>query len=211
MVSDLMHTLPFRWTSLLSLLIVSSFAGAAHASPTLSPIQLTQLHYTLQSAEQVLTPASGETSSSFDPRKAEFWVVTFVSARCPCSAAHEERMTELAKKFGGQKFAFLGIHANADEPASEARVHFTASQLPFRVIEDSQNQWLTTLGALKTPHSYIIEARTGRIVYQGGIDDSAHPSTASRFYLSEVLDDINQGKPPRIEVSRALGCQIKRK
>lgn len=211
MIPEVMRNLSIRWTWLLSLSFILGGLANAHASASLSPIQLTQLNYTLQNADQLLTPSLGETPSTLDPKKADYWVVTFMSARCPCSAAHEDRMKELAKKFSGSKFAFLGIHANADETLEEARAHFSASQLPFRIIEDSQSQWINALGALKTPHSYVIEARTGRILYQGGIDDSSHPSTASRFFLSEVLDDIQASKPPRVEVARALGCQIKRR
>jgi hypothetical protein len=82
--------------------------------------------------------------------------------------------------------------------------------LPFPILSDKHSQWINALGAMKTPHSYIIEARTGNVLYQGGIDDSTHPDRASRFHLAEAIEDLKAGKSPRVSQTRALGCQIKR-
>jgi len=182
----------------------------SHAAVSLSPLELTQLKYSLKARDALLGAETAPVPTERFLNDSDYWVVTFVSSRCPCSAAHESRIKALAERYKKSKFAFLGVHANADETQEEARAHFEKARFPFPVLSDRLGQWAHSLGALKTPHAYIINARSGAIVYQGGVDDSTHPDRASRFYLSEALEDLSDGKAPRVSQTRALGCQIKR-
>lgn len=131
----------------------------------------------------------------------------FLSARCPCSAAHEPALAELAKKH--PEFEFVGVHSNADEPEAESREHFAKAGLPFRVVEDSGSKLANRFGALKTPHVFVVDAKD-QILYQGGVDDSQHPASANRRYLDEALTALKAGKKPAEARTRALGCVIRR-
>lgn len=199
-------------SALLSALLIGTVLtpGAARATSSLSPLELTQLKYSLKARDALLGIAGDSKPVELSQKESDYWVVTFVSSRCPCSAAHEARLKELAERYKASKFSFLGVHSNADETQDEARAHFEKARFPFPVLSDRHGQWAHALGALKTPHAYIIDARSGSIVYQGGVDDSTHPDRASRFYLAEALEDLAAGKAPRLSQTRALGCQIKR-
>ena len=134
-------------------------------------------------------------------------VVVFLSAKCPCSASHEELLKNLSTEF--KDFAFVGIHSNADENAEDTKNHFTTAHLNFPVLQDKKNLWANELGALKTPHAFVFNNK-GELLYQGGVTDSHVGPAAKKQFLKEVLSDIEDGKAPRLKEGRALGCFIQR-
>ncbi|NDD91678.1 thioredoxin family protein, partial [bacterium] len=137
-------------------------------------------------------------------------VLAFVSSRCPCSASHESELKRLAEAYSQKGFQFVGIHSNQNETADEARVHFKVSKLGFPIIRDTGALIANQLGAIKTPHVYVIH-RDGRILYQGGVDDSQIQQTASTHYLADALAQVSAGQDPEPSKTRALGCVISRR
>jgi hypothetical protein len=134
-------------------------------------------------------------------------VVVFLSARCPCSASHEPVLKSLATQFKG--FAFVGVHANADEPLADAKRHFEAAALPFPIVQDREGHLADCYGALKTPHVFVV-GKDGSTLFTGGVDDSHLAEQATEPYLKEALAAIEGGKRPPHEKVRSLGCVIKR-
>ncbi len=136
-------------------------------------------------------------------------VVAFVSSKCPCSSSHEVTLRELARQYVPQGFQFVAVHSNQDEPAATAQAHFQASAMGIPVLQDDGAQVADQLGALKTPHVYVISP-AGELLYQGGVDDSHHAAGAKKHYLAEALGAIAQGRAPELAQSRTLGCVITR-
>lgn len=134
-------------------------------------------------------------------------VIVFLSAKCPCSASHEEILKGLRAEF--KDFTFLGIHSNSDEPIDITESHFKNSQMTFPILEDTKNAWANQFGALKTPHAFVVNTK-GEIIYQGGVTNSHVGPAATTQYLKEVLIDLSAGKAPRHKIGRALGCYIQR-
>lgn len=132
----------------------------------------------------------------------------FLSAKCPCSSGHEEKLKELAQTYSPE-IQFTGIHSNADESSELAREHFKESNLGFPVIEDPQAKIADELGALKTPHVFLISAE-GKILFQGGVDDSKNAAESKTQYLKDALEDVKAGREPKVATARSLGCVIKR-
>jgi hypothetical protein len=66
--------------------------------------------------------------------------------------------------------------------------------------------------AKTTPHIFIIDP-TGKLIYQGALDDK--PTTeqedlkGARNYLNEVLTDAMAGKPIPVASTRPYGCSVK--
>jgi peroxiredoxin len=136
-------------------------------------------------------------------------VVVFVSALCPCSAAHEDALRDLAKEFQAAGVRFVGIHSNQNESPEKTREHFGATKLGFPVLQDPGAAIADQLGALKTPHAFVLNS-DGKILYQGGVDDSHEAATAKKFHLRDALLALLQGKPVPAARTRALGCMISR-
>lgn len=136
-------------------------------------------------------------------------VIVFLSAKCPCSASHEQKLRELYAQFSSQGFRFVGIHSNADEPWNLSSRHFSESKLPFPVIEDAGSTLANQMGALKTPHVFVVSPQAA-VLFQGGVDDSHIAQVAKKQYLQEALVALSAGQTPPRNAVRALGCVIKR-
>lgn len=168
---------------------------------------------TTASALEPLTEIKGQNvvtsenvSFSF-PSSSPFTVLIFMSAKCPCSASHEVLLKDLAEQY--KEYSFVGVHANADEDAEITTAHFKAASLPFPVLQDMKGTLANKLGALKTPHAFVLNKK-GEVIYQGGVTDSHVGPTAKRHFLKEVLEDLRAQKIPRHKEGRALGCYIQR-
>lgn len=136
-------------------------------------------------------------------------VVVFLSVNCPCSKGHEKALAKIYQEFQGPEFQFIGVHSNADESYENTVAHFKEAQMPFPVIQDQGAQIAEELLALKTPHAYVIDPE-GKILYQGGVDDSHQAVTARENYLENTLTLIRKNQPVLKSNVRVLGCAIKR-
>lgn len=159
--------------------------------------------YTFQ-AKDVLN----QKSVSFPAAKAKASVVLFLSAQCPCSASHEKTIKDLSEKYSKDGFEFVAIHSNQNETVEATKSHFKDAGFSFPVLDDHGAKIANELKALKTPHAFIIQ--NNKIVYEGGVDDSADAAEAKTPYLANALAEIKDNKPVTVAKARALGCQIKR-
>lgn len=141
------------------------------------------------------------------PSKARATVLVFLSATCPCSASHESVLFKLQEQF--PEISFYGIHSNADEDLATTKSHFEEAKLPFPILQDNKTVLADKLGALKTPHVFVLD-KEGKTIYHGGVTNSHVGPSADKNYLKEVLEDISLNKPPRHKEGRALGCYIQR-
>ena len=134
-------------------------------------------------------------------------VVVFMSARCPCSNSHLKIVKELSSQF--KDFSFVVIHSNMDESVEETKAYFKAANFNFPVLQDENTKLADLFKALKTPHAYVLDV-TGKILYKGGITNSAMADTADRQLLKDALLDVESGLTVRTPEGRTLGCIISR-
>lgn len=157
--------------------------------------------------------AAIEGHNLFDNKKQELQagkkgtVLVFLSAKCPCSNSHVEILKQLAKDY--PHFNFAAIHSNSDESLADARNYFEAAALPFPVLQDEKAKLADQFKALKTPHTFLLSPE-GKILYSGGVTNSAVAGSADRQYLREALSDIEAGREVKLSEGRSLGCIIKR-
>lgn len=134
-------------------------------------------------------------------------VLIFMSTKCPCSNSHVSLLKKLAEQH--KDFRFVVIHSNPEEPKAEAQTYFKSFAPNIEVIQDEKTKLADLFRAYKTPHSFVFN-KTGEVVYRGGVTSSAHAPAADREYLTEVLQDLADGKPARLSEGRTLGCVISR-
>ncbi|WP_127716082.1 redoxin domain-containing protein [Halobacteriovorax sp. HLS] len=140
-----------------------------------------------------------------DTAKNKTTVLIFISAQCPCSDSHIEEIKRLKKKYSNVKF--YGVHSNYTESKSVAIEYFKSKKINFPIIHDSESSLAKKLGALKTPHAYILQAQ-GNIVYRGGVTNRSNALNATKFYLDSALLDIKENRMPRTPMRKTLGCYI---
>lgn len=140
---------------------------------------------------------------SFENKKA--LVIAFLSTECPCSIAHEKYLSQYAREF--TDFEFIVYNSNLSEDQKVIESHYV--KFPIQVIKDSDQKIANMMGALKTPHIFILDKK-GQEIFNGGVTDTRSPNEKSRFYLKEALLAIQKGELPNTKQVRTLGCTIKR-
>lgn len=141
------------------------------------------------------------------PEAKKATVVIFFSAICPCSNNHVDYLKKLRTDFAD--YDFFGVHSNIDENREIVVNYFKKQEINFKVISDKNSSIANHLGALRTPHAYLI-SKQGEILYQGGVTDSSDPLKAKEFHLFDALISHKNNKEIKIKKSRVLGCEIAR-
>jgi hypothetical protein len=97
-------------------------------------------------------------------------------------------------------------------PAEENDYLKTMHAAPTAVILDPSGAIGHLYQAKTTPHMFVIDP-TGKVVYQGAIDDqpSPDPDTLAHAhnYVSEALEASMSGQPIPHPVTRSYGCSVK--
>jgi hypothetical protein len=152
---------------------------------------------------------TAETNSllSVSTKDSDHLVVLFLSAKCPCSMSHMDEIRSLAKDFPETKF--LAINSNKDESREMGTAYFSKADLSFPVLRDEQLKYADLLKAVKTPHAFVLD-KSGQIIFQGGVSDSAKFPNAKQRFLREALTEVKMKKSVSKPIARALGCAIAR-
>jgi hypothetical protein len=88
----------------------------------------------------------------------------------------------------------------------------TMHAAPTAAILDPRGTIGHLYDAKTTPHMFVIDP-TGKVIYQGAIDDQPSPDpdtlARARNYLNEALEAAMAGKPVPTTVTRPYGCSVK--
>ncbi len=191
----------YIYITLLILLTSYSTSAVALESVDVSVLQRPVVSYTSTEATSLLN-LKKPLQSTF-----KAWVVVFLSVKCPCSNGHLSRLKALQQRYHENGFVFVGVHSNTDE--STAQNYFRDQQLGFPVIDDRSQVFANAFSALKTPHIFVVES-TGRVLYQGGVDDCKTGETPKRDFLADALADLTSGRAVQVREGKVLGCRIAR-
>lgn len=185
----------FRCLVFLIFLCSSAFAKA-------ETLDLTELYGQTLPELEAFSLKDLQKSKEFEPKG---YVVTFMSAYCPCSNSHVEELKELASTYNN--FQFIFVHSNTNEPHETAAEYFKNKNIPFPVISDPQARIADQFKALKTPHTFLLNPK-GVVLYKGGVSDSSQFAQAKKKFLRDALGQVAKGQTPKVKYGRTLGCQI---
>lgn len=131
-------------------------------------------------------------------------VIVFLGADCPLARLYANRLNALAERY--PQVCFRGV--NCSEQDSDAEVEEFGRRLRFSITKDIA--LARRLGATRSPEAFLLVS--GRIVYQGRIDDQYTPGTnrsqPTRCDLEEALKEVLAGKPVTVPVTEATGCRL---
>lgn len=136
-------------------------------------------------------------------------VLIFVATQCPVSNAYNERMEKLAQDYKARGINVVGINSNSTEAAAEVKAHAAKNNLTFPILKDNGNKIADTLGAMRTPEAYFIDAGN-KLLYHGRIDNSRDMSQVNSSELRDAIEATLAGKPVAKATAVAFGCSIKR-
>lgn len=147
-------------------------------------------------------------------------VLEWTNHDCPYVRKHYDggNMQALQRQATADGVVWLSVISSA--PGEQG--HVTAAQAaaltesraasPTAVLLDVDGAMGRAYGARTTPHMFVINA-TGRVVYQGAIDDrpSARASSlaGATNYVSAALADVAAGRPVATAQTTPYGCSVK--
>jgi peroxiredoxin len=165
------------------------------------------------------TDSNGKTET-LSQYRGKWVVLEWANRDCPYDQKHYNsgNMEALQKQWTSKGIVWLRIVSSAPgqqgyvTPAEENEYLSTKHASPSSAILDPTGTIGRLYEAKTTPHMFVIDP-TGKLVYEGAIDD--RPSTdpeslkGAHNYVSEALEQAMSGKPVTTPVTRSYGCAVK--
>jgi len=152
--------------------------------------------------------------------KGKYVVLEWTNNGCPYTIKHYSsgNMQSLQKQWTAKGVVWLtilssaqggqGYMTGAQENAYIAKVHAD----PTAALLDPSGEIGHLYAAKTTPHMFVIDP-SGKLIYDGAIDD--HPTTdtadipASKNYVSAALTEAMAGQAVATAYTRPYGCSVK--
>ncbi len=152
--------------------------------------------------------------------RGKYVVLEWANRGCPYDGKHYRsgNMESLQKEWTAKGVIWLTVISSAPgeqgyvTPAEENEYLKQMHAAPTAALLDPTGAIGRLYGARTTPHIFIIDP-TGKLIYQGAIDDK--PTTdvedikTARNYVNEALTAAMSGKPVPVAVTRPYGCSVK--
>lgn len=142
-------------------------------------------------------------------------VVVFTCTTCPYAIDYEPRIAALAERYAqaaapGRRVAVIAINSNAiaedDLPAMKARAAERGYRYPY--LRDAGQEVARSFGAVRTPEFFLLD-RERRILYMGGMDDSADAARVRATPLVDAIEAALAGRAPPVTETPPVGCLIR--
>ena len=152
--------------------------------------------------------------------RGKFVVLEWTNPECPFVRKHynSNNMQGLQKEWGAKDVVWLTINStnsghsefkSPDEMASWMRAQGAA---PKATLIDATSATAKAYSAKTTPHMFVVDP-TGRLVYNGAIDDKRSTSLAdvkvANNFVRAALTEATAGKPVTVASTAPYGCTMK--
>ena len=166
-----------------------------------------------------LTDTAGRTVNLAD-YKGRFVVLEWTNPECPFVQKHyvSKNMQALQKEAGGKDVVWLSINSTSEDSGEyktgDQMANWMRAQgaAPKATLIDGKSTTGRAYAAKTTPHMFVVDP-TGRIVYNGAIDDkrSANPADVktAHNYVRAALTEALAGKPVTVASTPPYGCSVK--
>lgn len=166
-----------------------------------------------------LTSIRGSQSSLAD-HAGKTVILEWTNYDCPFVKKHYSsgNMQALQAEASAAGAVWLSINSSAPgkqghyAPEEWARKAEEQSVAAADILLDTDGSVGRSYGAKTTPHIFIIDA-SGKVVYQGAIDDKptadAADIPAAKNYVRQALAELAAGRPISEGSTKAYGCSVK--
>ena len=156
-----------------------------------------------------LESADGKSVSLADFKDKDVVVVCITCNHCPVAIAYQDRLIELAKKYGpDSKVGFIAINVNTTEedrlPKMKERAKEKGFNFPYAY--DPSQKIARDLGASVTPEFYVFD-KERRLVYTGAMDDSMNAEKVTQHFLTD--EQIRTALGAKVEQVAAVSQRLK--
>jgi len=167
------------------------------------------------------TDANGQTQT-LSEYCGKYVVLEWANQGCPFDRKHylSGSMEALQKQWTAKGVVWLSVISSAPgqqgyvTAPEEQQYLKTMHAAPTAAILDPSGAIGRLYQAKTTPHIFVIDP-TGKLIYQGAIDDKPTPDQedlkGADNYLNDALNASMAGKPIAVAVTRPYGCSVKYK
>ncbi|MEM6630036.1 MAG: hypothetical protein AAF694_10215 [Bacteroidota bacterium] len=142
-------------------------------------------------------------------------VYIFLGEECVISQYYTLPLKTLHEEYENKGIDFVGLFPSPGSDTASRQSFQNKYQLPFELQKDTAQAWMHHFGVRVTPEVVVVEESSGKILYQGRIDDTyfqvgrRRPVTRNHE-LSDALQAISMGKEVPVDRTEAVGCIITR-
>jgi len=157
-----------------------------------------------------LESADGKSVSLADFKDKDVLVVAITCNHCPVAIAYQDRIIDLAKKYGhDSKVAIVAINVNNDDEDKLDKMKERAKEKGFQFpyAYDPTQKIARDLGASRTPEFFVFN-KERRLIYTGALDDSMNAAKVSKHYVVDAIEAGLKGETPTVSTSAPVGCGI---
>jgi hypothetical protein len=152
--------------------------------------------------------------------RGKYVVLEWANKGCPYDQKHylSGNMESLQKEWTGKGVVWLSVISSAPgeqgnvTAAEENQYLKTMRASPTAALLDPEGTIAHLYQAKTTPHMFVIDP-TGKLIYQGAIDDKPTTDLAdvktAHNYLNDALNAAMSGKPVATASTRPYGCSVK--
>jgi len=169
-----------------------------------------------QVANFSLLNIDGRTVSMKDYDDTKGIIVVFTCNHCPYAQLYEQRIIDLHIKYAPKGVPVVAINPNPaelypEDSFLEMQKRAKEMRYPFAYLHDDSQTVYPQFGATRTPHVFVLDDNFV-VRYIGAIDDNPEtPRAAKNRYVENAVNAILRGERPEPELTRAVGCTIKKR
>ena len=142
-------------------------------------------------------------------------VVIFSCNTCPFVIAWEDRYNLIAEQCNKSNVGLVAVNSNeakreGDDSKEAMKSHAKEKGYNFKYVVDANSELAKAFGATKTPQVFLLD-KDLKLVYTGAIDDNLkNVEKVEHYYLKDAINNLIAGKKIDPNVTKALGCSIKK-
>jgi len=202
----------------LSMTAVAKIRGSQNETSTTSATRILQ-----DFGLKLTTDQNPESQNMASTPSSSILVVASFASGCSCSGG---AVVDLAHAIRGRKLRLVILEPQAQvnrdttsksqgpspQPSSMPRLfqralEITKSQTEFEFVGSTNSASFAKWKIAKTPEVLVFD-REGRLAYQGAITADPKGEEKPEAFLSQVLDDLESGRPARWTKREAFGCAL---
>jgi peroxiredoxin len=203
---------------ILHLFIFSSFFPTVISAEDVKPLEIGK-----PAPDFKLPGIDGKTYTLNSFKNANVLALVFICNHCPTAQAYEERIKQLVIDYESRGVKVVAVSPNDPEAVrldelgysdlndsfEEMKIRAVDMKYNFVYLYDGDNQQMTkAYGAQATPHIFIFD-KDRKLRYNGRIDNSEKPGTATQHDAKLAIEALLAGKEVPVKVTKTFGCSIK--